>query len=247
MKKSVFALLLCLLLMTAALAEEAIICTQVGRQAVDRGGDTTEIAIMRLDFAGENIPSLYALTCCPWLYAEGQGWSLEDVNFDGHEDLVLVTENGASNTLYTFYLWDAEAGAYAWCGGEEVWNYQLYPAQGIVRSYATNGWAGLLHENRVYAWDATGRSLTLLRSSEWSTLVETGSETVDGRVVYTERYDDSTVVETYIDHTTGDITTSSFPANQYENEQFLAERFLAEDDFLGLEVEAEDMGDGSNG
>ncbi len=249
MKKLLIALFVLSLLALPALAEPEVQVTVIGRQAVDSGGFSQETAILRLDIADGDtpIPSVYALTQSEWLLEDGSLYSFEDVNFDGHDDLVLVTVAGASNATYTFYLWDEDAGAYLWYGGDDLWNYQLYPAQRIVLSTGTSGWAGLLHENKVYAWDESGRQLNLLRSTEWNTLSETVSETDGDYIIITERMDDSVIVETYVDYEKGIDAAETFPAKRYEDPQFMAQRFLFEEEFLGLELSGEDVEDGSNG
>lgn len=249
MRKLIVMLLLCACLTLPALAEPQVNAVAVGNQIIDSDEYAQEVTVVRLDITDgdRQIPSVYAVIQSPWLLEDGEICSFEDVNFDGHDDLVLVTLAGASNACYTFYLWDEETGGYEWFGGEDLWNYQLYPNQRIVLSNATSGWAGLLHENRVYGWDETGRALKPLRYSEWNTLTETVVESQEEYLRYTETHDDAVMVETYVDFEKGIDEAHTYPTKQYEDPQFMAQRFLAEDDFLGLEVTPEANGDGSNG
>ena len=251
MLKKVFALLLCLVTLSSiALADVEVAFQPVGRQILGQDEDAVEATMMRLSFTGgdEEIPDLYVLTESPWLYEENGGILMEDVNFDGYNDLVLVTMAGASNTVFTFYLWNEETGAFEWYGGEGIWNYQLYPAQGVILSTATSGWAGLLHESRVYAWDDACKELQLLRISQWDTLHETVTEQNGDNLVFTERYDDSVIVETYTDFENETEYSESHPSRDYqEDDVFAAQRFQAEDEFLGLEITEDFEGDGSNG
>ena len=250
MKKVFLMILLLSLLTAAAMAEPQVTATVVGEQSVNSGEYAQELAILRLDIADGDtqIPSVYAVTQSTWLLEEKESlFSFEDVNFDGYDDLVMVTMAGASNTCFTFYLWNEDTGAYEWFGGEDVWNYQLYPEQNMILSTGTSGWAGLLHENKVYAWDASGRKLNLLRYSEWDTLSEMSNESEGEYMRYTELHDESMMVETYVDFEKGIDEAHAFPTKQYEDPQFMAQRFLAEDDFLGLEVTPEENEDGSNG
>ena len=105
---------------------------------------------------GKPFKTLYLLhgivgDCTDWLYGTRiRRWAEE-------RDLCVVMPSGDN----AFYL-DEDAGAYLWYGGDDLWNYQLYPAQRIVLSTGTSGWAGLLHENKVYAWDESGRQLNHL-------------------------------------------------------------------------------------
>ncbi len=78
---------------------------------------------------------------------------LEDVNFDGVEDVVTVYAMGASNEMVDFYVWDGMDYALAHpYTGDRLANYQLYPALGMVITHANDGWAGALHETIMYRW-----------------------------------------------------------------------------------------------
>lgn len=244
MKKFLTLLLVLTMLAAPAMAEITMKTETLGAQTMSG----VDAAILRVDFAGgeKEIPSLYVLTQSPWL-TDGDGLlELADVNFDGHDDLVVTTAVGAANAVYTFFLWDEEAGAFQTEAQPEVWNYQLYPAQGLVLSHGTSGWAGLLHESRVYGWKEG--KLTLLRSSVWDTLKETDSQ-MDGEYVkWTERGDGSVLVETYTDFENGAEVVESFPSADYQNDDaFASQRFLYEDEFLQLDALTEDNNDGSNG
>lgn len=114
--------------------------------------------------------------------------TLEDVNFDGYQDVVIMTASGTSNAYYEFYVYDPATDTYQW-----VWhpgmengliNYELYPAKGIVAVHANNGAAGALHEDYLYTWD--GYDLKLIRSviAEDLTVTE-----YDGQKLVTTLYD----------------------------------------------------------
>ena len=88
----------------------------------------------------------------------------EDVNFDGHNDLVMLTTQGASNAFYEFFVWDD--GQYVLAGRNQldelgIGNYALDPQNGYVISHYSNGWAGLLHEKHIFRWE--GNDLKLVR------------------------------------------------------------------------------------
>ena len=108
MKKFLTVLLFLMLTTLPALAEIKIETQVLGSQTIEK----SDVSILRVDFSGDKeIPSLYVLTESPWLLKDDpNAIELQDVNFDGHDDLVLVTMAGASNTVYTFYLWDEEKG-----------------------------------------------------------------------------------------------------------------------------------------
>ena len=243
MKKFLPLLLVMMLLAVPAMAEITMTTEEVGRQSMSG----VDAVILRVDFAGEKeIPSLYVLAQDTWLTEDDGLVELVDVNFDGHDDLVVTTAVGASNAVYAFYLWDEAAGAFETEAQPEVWNYQLYPAQGLVLSHGTSGWAGLLHESRVYGWKEG--KLTQLRSSVWDTLVESDSQQDGDFFKMVERYDESVMVETYMDYENGAETVESFPSADYQNDDtFASQRFLYEDEFLQLDALTEDSNDGSNG
>ena len=113
-----------------------------------------------------------------------------------------------------------------------------HPSQKLIYSRGTSGWAGLLHESVVYAWDAEGRTLNRLRSSVWDTLSETvyDENVPTGSMVYSQRYDDTVIVETYTDYENGSTVVFSNATKDYDDPQFAAGRFLYEDEFLGLEA-----------
>ncbi len=93
--------------------------------------------------------------------------TFEDVNFDGWEDIVVLTISGATNAFYEFFVYDPAQDEYLQaCHLEEengLCNYVLYPEAGIVGSHGNNGSAGAEHEDYLYRWE--GETLKLIRSS----------------------------------------------------------------------------------
>lgn len=98
--------------------------------------------------------------------------TLEDVNFDGWDDIVVLLTPGAKNAYHTFFVYDEEYGDYCRTDGSDdagLANYQLYPQYGVVSTYANGGNAGLLHVRHLYRWE--GNELLLIRSAvsdEWT-------------------------------------------------------------------------------
>ena len=80
-----------------------------------------------------------------------------DVNFDGVEDLVVVVSAGVSNAFCEFFVFDGEKYVQAAHDGMPygICNYSLYPEKGLVFSHANNGFAGAMHENRIFRWEGT--------------------------------------------------------------------------------------------
>ena len=105
----------------------------------------------------------------------------EDVNFDGTDDLVVLTALGASNAFYEFYVWDG--AQYVLAGrdaltGSGIPNYTLFPEKGLVCATVNNGWAGMLHETVLFCWEGT--SMRRVRSAVSKYPVET---TYDGSII----------------------------------------------------------------
>ena len=87
----------------------------------------------------------------------------EDVNFDGHDDVIVYIIRGASNFFTEFFVWDDGQYVYARHPGLEygICNYQLYSEYGIVHSDANNGSAGAEHEDVLLRWQ--GNELRVIR------------------------------------------------------------------------------------
>lgn len=81
----------------------------------------------------------------------------EDVNFDGHEDVVFTIIRGASNFFAEFFVWSDGQYVRAANNGMDyaLCNYHLYPEYGVVHSDANNGYAGALHEDILLRWEGT--------------------------------------------------------------------------------------------
>ena len=100
MKKLLIMLAALTILALPALAEATPEAQIVGRQ---QSLDGVDLAILRIDFSdpGRAIPSVYAVTESPWLVEENAVCEMQDVNFDGHDDLVVTASVGASNAAST--------------------------------------------------------------------------------------------------------------------------------------------------
>lgn len=99
--------------------------------------------------------------------------TFEDVNFDGRDDIVILTISGASNGWFKFFVYDKARDEYVYARhtGDDagIVNYAAYPEYGIIASHGNNGNAGLLHVTNLYRWE--GNELRLIRtatSDEWS-------------------------------------------------------------------------------
>lgn len=78
--------------------------------------------------------------------------SYADVNFDGINDVVILTQRGASNFVYQFFIFDGEQ--YVLCPLTFT-NYDLDAEHKIVRSSVNGGLAGGIHRETLYRFDGT--------------------------------------------------------------------------------------------
>ena len=111
-----------------------------------------------------------------------------DVNFDGMEDIVVISAQGASNTWFLFFVWDGENYVRAgWDAGDDTGlpNYELLAGDGLVLASSNDGWVGGLHHRRLYRWEGT--DLRLVRSAVSEMDQETAIDAPAGTIVTTVR------------------------------------------------------------
>lgn len=141
---------------------------------LEQGDDVSRTRILGTTGEGDHIHAFTApngQTICFVAMEAEPPVKLEDVNFDGHADVVAFTAMGASNFFCEFFVW--ENGRYVRAEHPGIsyglCNYQLYPEKGLVHSGANNGFAGALHEDCLFRWE--GSTLRLIRravSEEWT-------------------------------------------------------------------------------
>ena len=169
MKKRLCSLLLVLLLLPAAAPAEV-----VGREGMY--GDEY---IHRIE--APNGQALY------YLSKEEEAFvTYRDVNFDGMEDIVVISSQGASNTWFLFFVWDGENYVRAgWDAGDDTGlpNYELLAGDGLVLASCNDGWAGGLHHRWLYRWEGT--DLRLVRSAVSEEYQEMAVDGQTGAVVTT--------------------------------------------------------------
>ena len=149
MKRLLLVLLLCLLPLCAGaegLTTHIVGCTLEGEyihQLIADNGQTLYFTAM------EPVPHV----------------TLDDVNFDGVPDIAVLISAGASNAFYSFFVNDGGTYVFVPVPGQSwgVANYRLYPEQKLLLSQASNGYAGALHEWRLYRWE--GNTLKTVRSA----------------------------------------------------------------------------------
>lgn len=150
----------------------------------------------------------------------------EDVNFDGHQDLVIYTSLGASNAYCEFFVWsngqyvmaDHPAIGYGLC------NYQLHPEMGrnMVSTHANNGSAGAEHEDCVFRWEGT--RLKLIRRAVGELRTECTSDV------------ETTTKTTW--HNQLHITIRDYTVDRYEG-TLIYEKTTELNDEIGRELEIE--------
>ena len=177
-------------------------------QAEENGGFTWETALVGQEIAGSECAFhwIYRLDVAkdgaPFqtlYFTRGEmmedGIHLEDMNFDGYPDLVILYSLGASNAAWTFFLYDPGIGQFTCArdAGIFYWlsSYTLYPDRQLILNYIhdsaltgttqlfgwEDGWLRLIREVEI-AQDEENRGQMLLivreRDAEWGELHETG-------------------------------------------------------------------------
>lgn len=81
----------------------------------------------------------------------------QDINFDGIPDLTILTTRGASNFFHKLFVFSNNHYFPVKLMGYEgdAVNFQLYPKEKLLSTYANNGYAGALFESTLYQWDGT--------------------------------------------------------------------------------------------
>ena len=89
-------------------------------------------------------------------YAEEPVIEFKDVNFDGMDDLVIITGRWAKCDTALFYVYDPAEGyvlVRETIKDEGLMNYARYPEYGLVGASIANGNAGLCYEEWLYRWE----------------------------------------------------------------------------------------------
>lgn len=129
---------------------------------------------------------------------------MQDVNFDGQNDVVVFVAMGASNHFCEFFIFANGQYHQAWHDGigNGLCNYTLLPELRIVQTQANNGYAGALHETCLFRWE--GNDLKLIR-----------------RAVSKERMEAEHSGDRYTLHTHMDevrVTVRDYSSGEYEGE-----------------------------
>lgn len=125
---------------TIGLAEEEMQIEQIGMTNEEDSGYIYRYTALD----GQEI--IYTASCpAQQVYAE-------DVNFDGEDDLVALTQFGAANAGYAFFV-STEDGYQPVTADEALFNYQLLPELNAVLTWVDEGWAGSLCRMKLYVWE----------------------------------------------------------------------------------------------
>ena len=167
--KRLLALALC-----AAMCLTGAACSET----VGKTGMYNENSILRC--VAPNGQELYYLG--QWV-AERVEPRLEDVNFDGMDDVVVMTARGATNGWEQYFVWNGESyehAAWNWGCDTGLPNAVLHADGKLLETCETDGWAGLLHRKAIYRWEGT--ELVMIRCA-------VSEETEDGQGVRLRVYE----------------------------------------------------------
>lgn len=81
-----------------------------------------------------------------------------DVNFDGYQDLMIITSRGVANAYAMYWLFDPASGQYRPLGNYPV--FQLDAAGKKLKSYERGGSGGLIYDAKEYAFENGNLVLT---------------------------------------------------------------------------------------
>lgn len=132
----------------------ALLLTMAGVANAEIVGRTSDDYIHR--YIADNGQEIYFVSTSEEEYVE-----IQDVNFDGHPDLAIVTALGASNAYYEFYLWNGTSYEYAERQTDDIINYALVDDRYLV-SKSNDGSAGALFHAQICVWD--GNMLKTIRT-----------------------------------------------------------------------------------
>jgi hypothetical protein len=85
-----------------------------------------------------------------------------DVNFDGYQDLMLITSRGVANAYAMYWLYNPSSGSYVALGNYPV--LRMDSAAKKLTSYERGGSAGLEYDSKEYAF--VDGNLTVLREEK---------------------------------------------------------------------------------
>lgn len=214
------------------LSRLAVLCLLGSLAACGAGAEAAGSGVEKLTVAADQAIYRYTASNGQELYFVADAMEepvvqMEDVNFDGTDDVVITTRMGASNAYDDFYVWDGQQYVYATpdgLSGSGLANYSLDAEKGYVLSHANNGLAGLECEVGIYRWE--GLELKPVRVLKAETRSQR-QDSPDGS------YSFAIVYDTRILH----ATVTDYPDGVYEGRVIWEKEFeLEAEDFDGAEV-----------
>lgn len=214
------------------LSRLAVLCLLGSLAACGAGAEAAGSGVEKLALTGGGAIYRYTASNGQELYFVADAMEepviqMEDVNFDGTDDVVITTRMGASNAYDDFYVWDGQQYVYATPDGlseSGLANYSLDADRGYVFSHANNGLAGLECEVGIYRWEGLElkpvRVLKAETRSQWQ-------DSPDGSYSFAIVYDNRILRATVTD----------YPDGVYEGRVIWEKEFeLEAEDFDGAEV-----------
>ncbi len=103
-----------------------------------------------------------------------------DANFDGHDDLAISVNRGASNFFDLLFIWDGAGYVQAAIPVHDgrVCNMSLYPEWGLVTSSVNDGYAGVLGSEAILTWEGTRLRMLRLSVSDTDRDVQMDGQTM---------------------------------------------------------------------
>ena len=152
---------------------------------------------------------------------------MEDVNFDGVEDIVVLTTLGAANFGCEFFVWrDGSYVPVTHASADSLVNYELYPELGLIETNVSEGVAGTFHTKKLWRWNGSDlqlvRTASAMEAETWS--FEEGMYTVvtNSNLVWTRVWDadeGATVVPPMLDMTAAIADEEAVQAARQEEER----------------------------
>jgi hypothetical protein len=125
-------------------------------------------------FKGDSDQPLQHLTGCDWEEMEtppryGDWFRADDVNFDGYQDIYLLTQWGATGNQYgCVWLYDPTTGHFEYNKEfSELSRYWLDTASKTVRTFSTGGMAGAVHTASQYKVENNRPLLVWSETQDW--------------------------------------------------------------------------------
>jgi hypothetical protein len=126
------------------------------------GADERTIAGIEVSAGGKTVARLPVKEMMPVGKDETVFFGPEDINFDGYQDVLLVTEKGTANANAEYWLYDLQTKSFRYLSKYPL--FKVDRAHKRLTTYERGGNAGLLYEAKAYEW--RNGQLTLVREEK---------------------------------------------------------------------------------